>query len=146
MPAATQGQLRLGFGIYWPVLEDSDLVRRNKRREPRPKLAQCQLHVWPRTLDELAWFQRITETPWYEEPDWRIFLEWPTMRQHGSRYSCRRALLLAAIAFAAGHQDEAARHLGNAGPALVNEREPLRSLFENRRKQLRNALLGAGRA
>ena len=141
---------RLGAGVFWPKLAKGGSIRCNRRGEPRPKLEECQLQMWlvsnapdravgPTVFsstddalrafgsDGLAWFS-VCQSPealaeLLENPNWKIFANYPTLRGQGSSRSVQQLLLRAMLAQLRRQREAVHRHLEQARAAVEECRE-----------------------
>jgi hypothetical protein len=159
--AQPPGRFRIGIGVFWPALADGQ-VRRNRRGQARPTLNECQVQMWltpdhpdttsptlfagaPDALaalatDGAAWLDLCAKAETlirlFDDPDWRIFANYPAMRGFGAVDSVPRSLLKAALARQLGDSGSVRAHLEAAGNAIDSHPEFRRDYFRGRVHQV----------
>lgn len=150
----TSGLFRLGLGIFWHDLAEELIpIRTNRDGAPRPKLMECHLGFWltsrreppdPSPLlfssieealvfiekDGLSWLSLGDDMEaserMLEQPDWKIFAQYPTMIGLGSANSVWRWMIRALHAKRRGDTTSVLRFLQLAKDAVHSHYAPQR--------------------
>ena len=138
---------RIGLGVFWPILGQDGLVRKNGKGQARPIANECHVSNWlaPKTrgdhrakmafdsIDEATRAISIEGFGWLEifgasdralaqlrRPDWELFWCYPMMRGYGAAASSRRLAYCANLLRNLGRANESEDVLREAEAAIGN--------------------------
>jgi len=139
------GLFRIGLGIFWPMLRDEGLFRRNRNGRPRPVANECHISNWliPRERTShlartafdsvedarqvlkrngLGWLEMLRNTSQaliqLQRHDWELFSCYPMMRGYGAGRSSRRLVYLALLCRMIDRMGESGSYLQQAESAI----------------------------
>jgi hypothetical protein len=141
------GLFRIGLGVYWPLLGEDGLSRKNRMGEARPRVGECHISNWlsPETevyKDARTAFDLIEEAlgaltgpgirwldiwrnydqamTFLQRNDWELFCRYPMMRGLGAGPSSRRLIYIGYLERLLGGNAESQDHIQQAEEALHN--------------------------
>jgi hypothetical protein len=137
---------RVGVGVFWPLLREDGLVRKNRMGEPRPIVNECHISNWlaPETrtcrkartafdaLEDastalvgsgLGWLDIFTNPEsalsQLQRKDWELFWCYPMMRGYGANSSGRRLIYTALHKLLLGSRTDSEEYVRLAEAAVV---------------------------
>jgi hypothetical protein len=137
------GLFRIGVGVFWPVLGEDGLVRKNRMGEPRPVVNECHISNWlvpeaaiykQTAFDSFEDAARILQGPalewlnvlrnpdsalsFLQGEDWELFWRDPLMRGYGAHSSSRRLVYMGYLKCLLGEKAEAQQYILRAEKTL----------------------------
>jgi hypothetical protein len=153
------GLFRIGVGVFWPVLGEDGLLRKNRSGEPRPTANECHISNWlvpeaalckeARTAfnsiedaaailtgSALGWLDTLRDSglalSLLQRKDWELFWSNPMMRGSGAGSSSRRLIYIGHLKYLLGKRAESRDYIRRAEEALHTwYPEHLHSRYEN---------------
>ena len=139
------GLFRVGLGVFWPILEEHPLARKNRMGDARPTASECHVSTWlvpeavvcdqARTVFDsveeavdaligpgLGWLESLRDSnrasALLQRKDWELFWRYPMMRGLGAGSSIRRLVYIGYLKHLLGRSAESQEYIDRAEKAL----------------------------